>query len=100
MSDYDSGFVINEPTDGTFDAELKPITELEEENASLTAERDKLRGAAKNFLKDLEERVSRDGKHHPDEGVRDYLGNGKTLPIGNGVLFMLNEALKGESDNK
>ena len=54
-----------------------------------------LEAAAGNFLKDLEERVKRDGEYHPDEAVMEYLGHGKTLPVGNGVLFMLDEALKG-----
>ena len=60
---------------------------------------DVLESAASNFLKDLEERVERDGKYYPSESVRDYLGNGKTLPVGNGVLFMLDEALKDDSDD-
>ena len=58
---------------------------------------ERLREVASNFLKDLEERVSRDGQHHPNEGVRDYLGNGKTLPVGNGVLFAMDEALSTKS---
>ena len=63
-------------------------------NSELEEKNEMLRTAARNFLTDLAERVSRDGRYYPSETVRDYFGNGKVLPVGNGVLFALDEALK------
>ena len=62
----------------------------------LEIENKKLRDAARNLLKDLEERVSNDGQYHPSDSVREYLGNGKILPVGNRVLFAMDKALEGK----
>lgn len=70
------------------------VLETYQAYADLVERYDKLFKASKEFLADLEERVTRDGEFHPDEAVRDYLGHGKVLPIGNGVLCMLDICLE------
>jgi len=56
-------------------------------------ENQRLRDAASAFLRDLEERTSH-MEHHPDEAVRDFFDNGKCLPVGDGVLYNLRQALE------
>jgi chromosome segregation ATPase len=78
----------------------KRIAELEAEldlcltvHAKVNDEKERLRDAAAEFLHDLEERA-KVMAHHPDESIRDHYENGMCLPVGDGVLFNLREALK------
>jgi len=71
--------------------------DLIKENAELKRQLVNLHTAASNFLNDLSRRVKRDGEYYPDKGVMEYLGNGKALPVGCGVLYSLEEALTNDN---